>query len=186
MPSSNFHRALVLTVCLVCGPAMVFGQPSSPPQKKPPAETPSEILSKAKTVMVIHARGNTIPFDVIKSTLEGWVQFTMVEAVNKADLIVEVGTTGGNSDTRETASDGPSVITGRPERSSSTSKDVSNAEITMTVYDAKSKRTLWTAKETAKNALKQTTRENNLVEAAERLASKFHDRLEPPTRKEQD
>jgi hypothetical protein len=50
----------------------------------------------------------------------------------------------------------------------------------MTVYDAKTKRVLWIASETAKFAVKEKARENNLVEAAERLTSKFHDRLEPP------
>jgi hypothetical protein len=29
--------------------------------------------------------------------------------------------------------------------------------------------------------MKEKVRENNLVEAAEKLASKFHDRLEPPS-----
>jgi hypothetical protein len=39
---------------------------------------------------------------------------------------------------------------------------------------------LWEANETAKYAMKEKARENNLVEAAERLASKLHARLEPP------
>lgn len=134
--------------------------------------------------MVTHARGNTIPFDVIKSTLGGWIRFTVVETADKADLIVEVGTSGGFGDTQVSSSEGPSMPTGRPERSSRTSTDLSNAEITMIVYDAKNKRVLWNATQTAKYAMKQTARENNLVEAAEKLASRFHDRLEPPTPKE--
>ena len=50
----------------------------------------------------------------------------------------------------------------------------------MTVFDAKNKRVLWRSTEKVKSALKQKAKENNLVEAAERLVSKFHDRLEPP------
>jgi hypothetical protein len=50
----------------------------------------------------------------------------------------------------------------------------------MTVYDGKNKRVLWIGTETARFAMKQTSRENNLVEAAERLALRFHDRVEPP------
>ncbi len=49
----------------------------------------------------------------------------------------------------------------------------------MTVLDARNKRMLWTAAESVKFAMKEKAKENNLVEAAERLASKFHDRLEP-------
>jgi hypothetical protein len=106
--------------------------------------------------------------------------------VAKADLVVTVATTGGDSSVRVASSNNPSPFTGRPEQSTSSSKDFSNADITMTVYDAKSKRVLWMATETAKSALKQTTRENNLVEAAQRLTVKLHDRLEPPPPKEQD
>ncbi|HLW52224.1 MAG TPA: DUF4136 domain-containing protein [Candidatus Angelobacter sp.] len=185
MRSSSFLRALLLIAFIYGSIAAVCQQPP-PAQKKPTPEPPTERLAHAKTVLVTRTRGNGIPYDVIKSTIEGWVRFTMVETADKADLIVEVATSGGDSDVRATASDGPSMLTGRPERSSSTSKDLSNAEITMTVYDAKNKRVLWTATQTAKYAMKQTTRENNMVEAAEKLASKFHDRLEPPPPKEQD
>jgi hypothetical protein len=181
----RLQSALVLIVCFACVPPETMAQASPPPEKKSAVESPEARLINAKTVLVIHARGNVIPYDVIKSTLEGWVRFSVVETQEKADLIVEVATTGSN-DTRTSSSDGPSMLTGRPERSSSTSKDVSSSEITMSVYDARTKRVLWTATQTAKYAMKQTTRENNLVEAAERLASKFHDRLEPPAPKNQD
>lgn len=186
MRSSILHRAFILIASLACASPIAFAQASAPPEKKPAVETPESRLLSAKKILVIHASGNTIPYDVIKSTLEGWIRFTTVNSPDKADLLVEVSTTG-NDDIRVSSSDGPSMMTGRPERSSSTSKEVSNSEVTMTVYDAKTKRVLWTASRTAKYAMKQTTRENNLVDAAEKLASKFHDRLEPPARpKEQD
>jgi hypothetical protein len=53
-------------------------------------------------------------------------------------------------------------------------------EISMTVRDARNKRVLWRGTESGKYALREKARENNLVQAAEKLASKFHDRLEPP------
>jgi len=51
----------------------------------------------------------------------------------------------------------------------------------MTVSDVRNKRVLWTGTESVKFAMKEKAKENNLVEAAERLASKFHERLEPPS-----
>jgi len=159
---------------------------SQQPEKKPLPETASARLAKAKNVMVARERGSDIPYDTIKTTLDGWGRFTLVDSPEKADLVVTVATIGGDSSVRVATSSGPSPLTGRPEQSSNSSKDFSNAEITMTVYDAKSKRVLWAATETAKSALKQTTRENNLVEAAERLTTKFHDRLEPPPTKDKD
>jgi predicted Zn-dependent protease len=150
-------------------------------------DTATERLTSAKTAMVTRDRGNQIPYDVISSTLEGWGRFTMVDTAAKADLVVTVATTGGDSPVKTSASAKVNPLTGRPESSSGGGVEYSNAEITMTVYDAKTKRVLWTAVQTAKSAMKQTARENNLVEAAEKLASKFHDRLEPPPRdKDQD
>jgi hypothetical protein len=74
---------------------------------------------------------------------------------------------------------GTSARTGQPEHGTSTSRDLSAAEVSLTVIDNANKRVLWHGTESAKYAMKQKARENNLVEASEKLASKFHDRLEP-------
>lgn len=52
----------------------------------------------------------------------------------------------------------------------------------MTVFDSRNKRPLWSATESVKFAMKEKGKENNLVESAERLATKFHDRLEQPAK----
>src|SRR5262249_35897224 len=135
MRTSNLRRALILVSVLAAGSAAMLAQPptpekqpAAPEQKKPAVETASQRLAAAKTVMVVYARGNPIPFDVIKSTLEGWIRISVVEAPEKADLIVEVATSGGNSDTRVSGSNGPSMLTGPPDRASSSSRDFSNAD----------------------------------------------------------
>lgn len=129
--------------------------------------------------MVTRSRGSSIPFDAIKSTLEGWPRFIAVDVPEKADIVVTVETYGDN-DVHVASSMSPNSTTGQMEQSSKTSKDLSASEIKMTVLDARSKRVLWTSSEKVKFAVKKNTKETNLVEAAERLASRFHDRLEPP------
>ena len=146
-------------------------------QQKPLVDTVYARLTSAKNVLVTRARGSNIPYDVIKSTLDGWGRFTIVESLDQADLLVQVSTTGDNSFGVSSSSNS---LASDSDRSTRTSKDFSASDITMTVYDAKTKRVLWIASETAKFAVKEKARENNLVEAAERLTSKFHDRLEPP------
>jgi hypothetical protein len=172
-------------VLMVSWALLASGAFSQQPEKKAVLETPSGRLMNAKNVVVMRARGSDIPYDVIKSTLDGWGRFNLVETKDKADLVVEIATTGGESSMRVASSSGPSPLTGRIEQSSSSS-NLSDAAITMTVYDARNKRVLWVGNEMAKSPMKQTARENNLVEAAERLASKFHDRLEQPPPKEKD
>lgn len=145
-------------------------KPADPPAKAPAGDTASALLTSARNVMITRDRGSQISYDVISSTIDGWERFTMVDKTDKADLVITIGTTGGDSGVR--VSGGENTAGG--------GVSYSNAEITLTVYDAKTKRMLWTGVQTAKSAMKQTARENNLVEAAEKLAKKFHDRLEPP------
>lgn len=179
-------RRFSASFLMILSTLLPFGAFSQQPEKKPVLETPSARLMSAKNVVVMRARGSDIPYDVIKSTLEGWGRLTLVETRDKADITVEIATTGGGASVRVASASGPSPLTGRIEESGSATRDLSDAAITMTVYDARNKRVLWVGTETAKSALKQTVRENNLVEAAERLASKFHDRLEPPLPKTKD
>lgn len=145
----------------------------------PAGESPLLRLKTARTVWVTRAHGSNIPFDTIKSTLEGWIRFAVVDSPDKADIVVSVETSG-DSDVQISSSATPNEKTGHMEQSSKTSKDLAATDIKMTVLDAKSKRVLWTSTEKVKFAVKKTSRENNLVEAAERLAARFHDRLEPP------
>ena len=159
-------------------PAQATPSPSS--EKKPPVmQTPGVRLASARTVLITRTRGGDIAYDAIRTTIDGWGRFTLVKSTEPADLIIEIASSGGNSDVRVTSTMGTSPRTGQPESGSSSTRDLSASEVSLTVIDGANKRVLWHGSETAKYAMKQKTRENNLVEASEKLASKFHDRLEP-------
>ena len=149
-----------------------------PAQKKPLIETPSMRLAAARNVYITRTHGSNIPLDVIRSTMEGWERFTFVETPDRADLIIEISSTG-DSGVQVSSSSKVSAETGKEEKSNSTRKDISPTDIKMTVFDSRNKRPLWAATESVKFAVKEKGKENNLVDAAERLASKFHERLEP-------
>jgi hypothetical protein len=151
-----------------------------PAPEKPRVETPAARLANAKTVLITRTRGNNIPYDVIHDTVEGWGRFALVQTPDQADLLIQVATSGGDSEVRVTGSSGQSLKSGKYEQSTHSDRDLSATDIKLTVLDAKNRRVLWEANETAKYAMKEKARENNLVEAAQRLASKLHERLEPP------
>jgi len=153
--------------------------PAAPEKKTAVMQTPSARLASAKTVLITRTHGGDIPYDVIRTTIDGWGRFTLVKSTELADLVIEVASSGGNGDVRVTSNMGTSSRTGQPEQGTSSSRDLSAAEVSLTVIDGANKRVLWHGTETAKYAMKQKARENNLVEASEKLASKFHDRLEP-------
>ncbi len=174
-------RTIFSAVFIVALAAVAGGMQSrvqQPAEKKPVIETPSMRLASGRNVFMVRTHGSHIPYDVIRSTMEGWGRFTFVETVEKADLIIEIASSG-DSGVQVTSSTRVSPETGHEEKSSSTRKDISPTDVKMTVIDARNKRGLWTATESVKFAMKEKAKENNLVEAAERLASKFHDRLEP-------
>lgn len=156
-------------------------QAQPPAEKRPVIETPSMRLAAAKTVLLLRTRGSAIPLDVIRTTIEGWGRFTFAVSADKADLIIEVASSG-DSGVQVSSSSQVSPQTGQEEKSTSSRKDISPTDVRMTVLDARNKRVLWSATESVKFAMKEKAKENNLVEAAERLASKFHDRLEPPAK----
>ena len=154
--------------------------PSAAPEKKPLVmQTAAVRLASAKTVLITRTRGGDIPYDVIRTTIDGWGRFTLVKSTEQADLVIEVASTGGDNDVRVSSNMGTSPRTGQMEQGSSSTRDLSASEVTLTVIDGANKRVLWHGTESAKYAMKQKARENNLVEASEKLASKFHDKLEP-------
>jgi hypothetical protein len=174
----KFLRAAFLV--LIAGGICSHAQ--QPPAKNPRFETPSMRLAAAKSVCITRTHGSRVPLDVIQSTLEGWGRFTFVETPDKADLIIEISSRG-DSGVQVSSSSKVSPETGQEEKSSSSRKDIPPTDIKMTVFDSRNKRELWTATESVKFAMKEKAKENNLVDAAERLASKFHERLEPGTAK---
>ena len=176
------QRLAVFSVVLMVATAGVqLRAQQPPPEKKPVIETPSMRLAAGRNVFLVRTHGSHIPFEVIRSTMEGWGRFTFVETPEKADLIIEIASSG-DSGVQVSSSSKVSPETGHEEKSSSTRKDISPTDVKMTVIDARNKRALWAATESVKFAMKEKAKENNLVEAAEHLASKFHDRLEPPAK----
>jgi hypothetical protein len=161
-------------------PAPQPGVASAAPEKKTAVmQTPSVRLATAKTVLITRTRGGDIPYDVIRTTIDGWGRFTLVKATDQADLVIEVASSGGNNDVRVSSTMGTSPRTGQPESGTSSTRDLSASEVSLTVIDGANKRVLWHGTQSARYAMKQKARENNLVEASEKLASRFHDRLEP-------
>jgi hypothetical protein len=72
-----------------------------------------------------------------------------------------------------------SNVAGRDDQRVTTTKDLTNSPVKLVVFDAKSKSALWSGMEQPKLAMKQKAREDNLVEAAQRLLAKFRERVEP-------
>jgi len=146
--------AVFSVVFMVATGGGVQSRAQQPPEKKPLIETPSMRLAAGRNVFMVRTHGSRIPFDVIRSTLEGWGRFTFVETPEKADLIIEIASSG-DSGVQVSSSSNVSPETGHEEKSSSARKDISPTDVKMTVIDARNKRALWTAMESVKFAMKE-------------------------------
>ena len=155
---------------------------ASAQQKKTPEGPPApDPFKTAKTVFLKQSSGSEIPFNVITSNMEGWDRFTLVDAPEKADIILEVTSPREVPDMAVA-----SPIRDYPQRQRSpdqptpTSKNPLTEPVKLIAYDARTMKPIWTASQRPRYAMKQKARESSLVEAAENLFSKFHDRVEPP------
>lgn len=148
------------------------------PEEKPaaPPLSASARLAAARTALLRKTgNGDNAAYDVVSTTLEGWGRFTLVNSLEKADIVVEIFSQS-DSDGGISASVGSDGRRGREGKV----KQSSLSEIRLTVSDARSRVPLWTGIERPKSGMKKTDRENKEVEAAERLMQRFHDAIEPP------
>ncbi len=177
---------LVFAAGATAGVGIAQEQPKQPEEKASqaaPATTQlpsaSQRLTGAKTIFVKKGRGSEIPYNVISEGLVGWGKYALVGDPAKADLIVDITAPEESSGVSVSSSTSHDAY-GKPQESSKTTRDLSaSAMVTMTVYDAKNNVPLWRASEQAKSAMKQKARQDNMVEAAQKVLTKFRERVEP-------
>ena len=157
-------------------------QPEKPAASEPAKPlSASSRLAAAKTAFVKRAGGGDTAYDAIRDAIDGWGRFVLVDKPENADITIEVSAPEDNSGVSITSSTSTNNTTGHPEQTTSSTRAFSGGggPVKMTVYDTKSKLLLFIASEQAKSAMKQKAREDNVVQAALKLVTKFRDRMEP-------
>lgn len=177
MRRSSSPIIIILSLLFAIGTTIAIAQ-----QKKTPDTPPSpDAFQKAKTIFIKQQGGSAIPFNVITSNMEGWDRFTLVDAPEKADIILEVTSPREITDMAVASPIRDYPQTRRsPDQPTPTPKNNFAEPVRLVVYDTKTMKPIWTASQRPGYAIKTKARENSLVEAAETLFSKFHDRVEPP------
>lgn len=178
-----FLSGSLITAVLLIG--IASAQEANPPMpKKNPPVMPTSRLAAARTAFVKNAGGSSIPFNVISTSMEGWGRYQLVDSPEKADLILEVSTSSsGEGGVSVSSSTDSGYGASTPGSKTTTTKELSTGPIRLSVIDGKSKSVLWTATEQPKYAMRKKQQEDNIVDAAEKLFSKFHDRVEPALQK---
>ena len=149
------------------------------PARAAPALSPTARLAAAKTAYLKNAGGSEIPFNVISESVEGWGRFQIVGTPEKADIIIEVTAPETNSGIAISSGTSTDPRTGLPAESTTGTRELQVERINLIVYDARSKMALWSASEQPKGGLRHRSRQDKVVEASQKLVSKFRERVEP-------
>jgi hypothetical protein len=169
----------IAVFCLVIGAALAaFAQEPQPePRKFLP---PQARMAAAKTVYLRNAGGSDIPFNIIQAGIESWPRYTIVDSPEKADLIVEVLSPEESQSTSGSKTKVGADAGGRSADDTDSHISPGIQIIKLTVSDAKTGATLFSATERPKDAWKDKTRTESQIECTQKLFALFHNRVEPP------
>lgn len=178
-------RAVCILLTLL-SVALAGAQQPTPPEQpaSPGAAAHYDRMAAAKSVFLKNAGGNDIPFNVISRNFESWGRYLLVDSPENADLIIEIRSPDDGSEKKDSKDSGgskTSVYGGNKQKEQSSSPAPTVDVITLTVYD-KNKKPMWIAREEPKSAIRHKVEETHLVEAAQKLFTRFHDRIEPPVK----
>lgn len=170
-------------ISLALSTARAQQQPSNPPEQPAGSGAAAHYdrMAAAKAIFLKNLGGDDIPFNVISRNFESWGRYILVDSADKADLIIEIQSPDNGSGDKDKDSERSktNVYGGSSQRKEEPKPSIDT--ITFTVYD-KNKRPLWIAREEPKSAMKRKTEESHLVEAAQKIFTRFHDRIEPPVK----
>ena len=178
--------SILLALCgwIIAAPATAAGaqQPATPVQQpaNPGAAAHYDRMAAARTVFLKNIGGSDIPFNVISRNFEGWGRYILVDSADNADMVIEIQSPDDGSEKKDTGGSKTSVYGGNQQKEQAAPKP-STEMIILTVYD-KNKRPMWIGREEPKFAVRHKAADEHLLEAAQKLFTRFHDRVEPPVK----
>jgi hypothetical protein len=169
---------LFVAACLITSVALAQGQ-AQPEQKKPAYVSPSARLAAAKKVYLKNTGGSDVPYNVFQSALEGWARYRLVDSAEEADIVIDI--TSPDDDRSNAEKTRVASSSSGKSRAPDLAVNRANTEgpIRVVVFDARTHLTLWSATDQPKGGFRQKARDEHLVEAAQRLVTKFRERVEP-------
>jgi len=140
----------------------------------PEAPLPSAI-SNAKRIFLTNGGGSNLAFDTFYSSMKQWGKYEIVGSPDNADLIVELSYYVENDGTRVWSA--TNSYTGTTQVFS---RQLFDPQLTMKIYDAKSKNALWSAIDHRQLARREKNREKETIKSAERLVDQLKTRAAIP------
>jgi hypothetical protein len=140
----------------------------------PTAPLPT-IIVNAKKVFLANGGGSSLAYDAFYSEMKKWGKYEIVRSPEESDLIVELAYRVEQGGTHVWSSTNSYNGTTQVH-----SAQIVDPQLVVTIYDAKSKNSLWSAVDHRKLARREKNREKETINSAERLVNELKNRVNPP------
>jgi hypothetical protein len=137
----------------------------------PTAPLPT-IVANARKVFLTNGGGSNLAYDSFYSEIKTWGKYQIVGSPDDADLIVELAYRVEQGGTRVWSS--TNTYTGATQVHSA---QITDPQLVLTIYDAKSKQSLWAAVDHRRLARLEKNREKETIKSAERLVNELKVRV---------
>lgn len=154
-------RAVVMAVWIVL---LSPGLAAAKHKKKVPVAPLPAIVVNAKKIFLSNGGGSNLAYDAFYSGMKDWGRYEIVGSPGEADLIVELSYRVEDEGTRVWSSTNTYNNT-----TQIYSRQVVDPQVILTIYDAKTKQSVWSETDHRRLARREKNREKETVNSAERL-----------------
>jgi hypothetical protein len=167
------HLVIPLTLCAIFLSPSLSGAND---QKKdiPVAPLPTVIVN-ARKIFLSNGGGSNLAYDAFYSKMKEWGKYQIVGSPEEADLIVELSYRVEDKGTRVWSSTNTYNNTTQVH-----SRQITDPQVILTIYDAKTKTSLWSETDHRRLARREKNREKETVNSAERLVDDLKTRVAVP------
>ena len=164
-------REVTLCLCLLI-PTIAFAGKTR--KDVPAAPLPQAVVS-AKKVFLTNGGGSNLAYDTFYSEMKEWGKYEIVGSPEDADLIIELAYSVQHDGTRVWSS--TNTYTGATQVHSA---QIVDPQLTLTIFDAKTKNSLWSEVDHRRLARMEKNREKETINSADRLVQDLKERVNIP------
>ena len=144
-------------------------------KKKVPAAPLPAVIVNAKKIFLANGGGSNLAYDAFYSKMKEWGKYEVVGSPDEADLVVELAYRVDKGGTRVWSSTNTYNNTTQVH-----STQIVDPQLVLTIYDSKTKNSLWSETDHRKLARRETNRDKETVNSAQRLVDDLKTRVSIP------
>jgi len=163
--------ALVVALSAILSP---YPSEAKDKKKVPVAPLPTVVVN-ARKVFLSNGGGSNLAYDAFYSKMKEWGKYEIVGSPDEADLIVELAYRVDKGGTRVWSTTNTYDNTTQVH-----SSEIVDPQLILTIYDAKTKTSLWAETDHRRLARREKNREKETVNSAERLVNDLRTRVSIP------